>query len=109
VTHNCGSLTVENLGQSVELRGWLSSCRDVGKTLQFLALRDGHGITQVVANITMEMKHQWENLHGFTSIPLESVISITGVVRRRPLDQINLNMVTGEIEVFIVKYLDMNN
>lgn len=101
-THNCGALTAQNVGESVVLNGWLSSSRDIGKNLQFFALRDGHGVTQVMAKITPEMRQDWEQKYGFSSIPLESVISVTGKVIPRPKDQINSAMKTGEIEVRFV-------
>ena len=46
-SHHCGELTVENIGESVELCGWMHRRRDHGGVI-FLDLRDSTGIVQVV-------------------------------------------------------------
>jgi aspartyl-tRNA synthetase len=48
-THNCGQLTIENVGDEVTLNGWVQEYRNLGGLL-FLDLRDRYGLTQVVFN-----------------------------------------------------------
>ena len=94
-THTCTELTKTNVGSTVKLAGWIFRRRDHGGVV-FIDLRDNEGITQVVfhpegagADLIEEITHT----------ALESVIAIEGKVVARADDQINPNMVTGEIEV----------
>ncbi len=93
-THNCGELRAENVGQTVKLAGWVQSVRDLGGVV-FIDLRDQYGITQIVTS------GDEKKVDEVQRIPVESTISITGVVRKRDEETINKNLATGEIEVFI--------
>ena len=46
-TKNCGELNIKNIGEEVELSGWIQKIRDLGGMV-FIDLRDEFGITQVV-------------------------------------------------------------
>lgn len=46
-TKTCGELKISNVGESVELSGWIQKIRDLGGMI-FIDLRDEFGITQVV-------------------------------------------------------------
>ena len=52
-THNNGELRLENVGQTVELKGWVAKKRNLG-ALVFIDLRDRYGITQIIINEEME-------------------------------------------------------
>lgn len=45
----CGELKIENVGETVELAGWIQKIRDLGGMI-FIDLRDEFGITQIVVN-----------------------------------------------------------
>jgi asparaginyl-tRNA synthetase len=64
-------------GQTVTVRGWLYDRTDKGK-LQFLKVRDGSGICQAVAFIKDLSPEAFE---AAKSLPQESSLEITGVVR----------------------------
>ena len=87
--HNCGELNIKNVGETVQLAGWVQRIRNLGE-IQFVDLRDQYGITQILISKD-ELKKQMSS-----STP-ESVISITGEVRER--SNKNLKMPTGEIEI----------
>ena len=87
--HNCGELNIKNVGETVQLAGWVQRIRNLGE-IQFVDLRDQYGITQILISKD-ELKKQ------MSSITPESVISITGEVRER--SNKNLKMPTGEIEI----------
>lgn len=94
-THSCGELRAANIGETVELAGWVQSRRDHGGVI-FIDLRDRDGITQVTFNpqVCGEEAHaQADRLRS------EWVIRIKGEVRSRG-EMVNANLATGEIEVF---------
>lgn len=86
--HNCGKLTIKNVGQTVQLAGWVQTIRNLG-SMQFVDLRDQFGITQIV--ISEDMKSAMNEVYQ------ESVISVTGKVLER--SNKNLKIPTGEIEI----------
>ena len=88
-THNLGELNIKNVGEEVELSGWIQKIRNLGGMV-FIDLRDQFGITQIVVN---DEKLQ-EQAKDFTT---ESCIHICGKVVER--SNKNPKMATGEIEV----------
>ena len=48
-TKMCGECNIKNVGDTVELSGWIQKIRDLGGMI-FIDLRDEFGITQVVIN-----------------------------------------------------------
>ena len=93
-THNCGELSLANVGQCVKLSGWVHRRRDHG-SLAFIDLRDHYGLTQCLIDNDSDLTHQIAHLH------YESVITITGVVTARDAEARNSNLSTGDIEVRI--------
>ena len=88
-THNLGELKIQNVGEEVELSGWVQKIRNLGGMI-FIDLRDEFGITQIVVN---EPKLQEQT----KEITTESCINICGKVVERSSK--NPKMPTGEIEV----------
>ncbi len=85
--HN-NALRIENVGEIVELKGWVAKKRNLG-ALVFIDLRDRYGITQIVVD---------EKLEAISSqIKNEYVICVVGKVIERSSK--NKNMATGDIEI----------
>lgn len=92
-THTCGELTAAHLGEEVILNGWVGPRRDLGGLI-FIDLRDRYGITQVVFTETDEELHQKAE-----QLRAEYVVCIKGKVIPRGEENVNPNLVTGEIEI----------
>ena len=90
-THYCGSLSEENLGQTVTLSGWIQTNR----LNKFLVLRDIRGTVQILLDDAC-FQNKAENLKQMNK---ESVISVRGTVIKRPEGQENPKQSTGSIEV----------
>ena len=88
-TKTCGELTIKNVGEEVELAGWIQKIRDLGGMI-FIDIRDEFGITQIVIH---DEKLQ-EEVKEYTT---ESCIHINGKVVERSSK--NNKIPTGEIEV----------
>ena len=88
-TKNLGELRIENVGEQVELAGWIQKIRNLGG-MTFIDLRDEDGITQVVIN-NENLQNEAKNLVK------ESCIRIAGEVVERASK--NPKMSTGDIEV----------
>ncbi|MBX6314588.1 MAG: aspartate--tRNA ligase [Isosphaeraceae bacterium] len=93
-THTCGELTVEHIGQSVILNGWVDTRRDHGG-LVFIDLRDRYGITQVV----FEPEAGADLMDAAHDLRSEFVIGVRGTVARRLPGKENPKLSTGAIEV----------
>ena len=92
-TKNLGELRIKNVGETVELAGWIQKIRDLGGMV-FIDLRDEDGITQIVIND--------ENLQAQAKeLVKESCIHIEGKVVERTSK--NPKMPTGDIEVIASK------
>lgn len=88
-TKTCGELNIKNVGEEVELAGWIQKIRNLGGMI-FIDLRDEFGITQIVIN---DEKMQ-EIAKDYNT---ESCIHIKGKIVER--SNKNLKIPTGEIEV----------
>jgi aspartyl-tRNA synthetase len=93
-THRCGELRAEHAGAEVALCGWVGHQRDHGGVL-FVDLRDREGSVQVV----FHPDEQPEAHAAASRLRTESVVRVTGEVRRRPEGTVNPGLPTGEIEV----------
>ena len=88
-THNLGELNIKNVGENVELSGWVQKIRNLGAMI-FIDLRDEFGITQIVIN-DEELQKQAKEIYT------ESCIHIYGEVVERTNK--NSKISTGEIEI----------
>ncbi len=100
-TDMCGELTKEHVGREVVLMGWIQKRRSLGGLI-FADLRDITGLIQIVFDTDVN-KEAFERAEGLRS---EFVIAVRGKVKERQSK--NLEMATGEIEVYIdeLKILD---
>jgi len=87
------SETRKKQGEKVEIAGWINTRRDHGKII-FFDLRDASGLVQVVATPKEEKAYEVAEKLGS-----EDVISINGLVNKRPSENINKEIETGEIEI----------
>jgi len=93
-SHYNSDLLAVSEGETVSLAGWVHRRRDLGGLI-FLQIRDRSGVVQVV--IEPDQPELFANAEDLRS---EFVVTITGVVRKRPEDMINKDMVTGTIEIY---------
>jgi aspartyl-tRNA synthetase len=91
-TVTCGALSLQNLGNSVTLCGWVQKSRDLGG-MTFIDVRDRYGITQLVFNMD-DNRELCESARG---LGREFVIKATGTVVER--SNKNLKIPTGEVEI----------
>ena len=92
-TMYCGEVTEANIGQEVELVGWINKQRDLGG-VTFLDIRDREGIVQVFFDGDTP-----EATAVAATVRNEFCIKMKGLVRARPEGQVNKNMTTGGIEI----------
>jgi len=83
--------TINLVGQTVRLCGFVATKRDHGK-VTFVDLRDRSGKVQIVG---------YQKLR---ELKTESVIEIIGQVNARPEKQINPNLPTGSVEIDVKEY-----
>jgi len=92
-THGCGLLNADNVGDKVELSGWVNRRRDHGGLI-FIDLRDRNGLVQIVVNPEEEKVFKVAE-----RIRDEYVLSVEGEVSMRPEGTINPKLSTGKVEV----------
>ncbi|MDI6785247.1 MAG: aspartate--tRNA ligase [bacterium] len=100
---NCEDLRITNVGREVILSGWVQRRRDHGG-LVFVDLRDNSGIVQIVFSSEVDI-HAHLLAH---KIRTEFVIKIKGMVSARPEGTKNLNLSTGDIEVYAEELVLLN-
>jgi len=88
--YNNGEFNIKNLGQEVELYGWVSKKRNLGGLI-FIDLRDRSGIIQLALRPENKCYELAESLRN------EYVIKVKGTIVER--ESKNLNIPTGEVEV----------
>jgi aspartyl-tRNA synthetase len=104
-THTCGELRKEQIGQAVELSGWVYRRRDHGGVI-FIDLRDRYGVTQVKFDVNHGSSEAL--MQEADQLRSEWVINVKGKVVARPADMINPRMETGEIEIEVVDMVILN-
>ncbi|MDR2812052.1 MAG: Asp-tRNA(Asn)/Glu-tRNA(Gln) amidotransferase GatCAB subunit C, partial [Endomicrobium sp.] len=98
----CGAVREDSIGNNIVVCGWVHSRRDHGGVI-FIDLRDREGLLQIV--FQPENKEIFKIAEGLRS---EYVLSVKGLVRKRPEGTINLNMTTGSIELVVSKIEILN-
>tara|TARA_B100000003_G_scaffold150563_1_gene135831 strand:- start:485 stop:2233 length:1749 start_codon:yes stop_codon:yes gene_type:complete len=102
-THTCGDLGKSNVGEEIQLNGWINTVRLHGKIV-FVDLRDRYGKTQLIFD-EKNFPKEFEKIKKFS---VEDVISIKGTVQLRSDSSINPSLKTGEVEVSIINYIMLN-
>ncbi|MBQ6135587.1 MAG: aspartate--tRNA ligase [Bacilli bacterium] len=88
--YNNGEFKIENVGEEVELYGWVQRKRNLGGLI-FIDLRDKSGIIQIVIRPGQDF---YDLASSFKN---ESVIRVVGEIVER--ESKNKNIPTGEVEV----------
>ncbi len=96
------SQTVDKVGETVKVAGWIHARRDMGK-VKFFDLRDKDGLIQVVS-----VPAELEDAESADPLRPEWVVEIEGVVQARGEKQVNENMVTGRVEILAKKMTVLN-
>ena len=83
-------IDINKVGEKVTVSGWIENIRDHGGVL-FLDLRDNTETLQAVSND--------DSL--FMGLAKESVIKLTGTIRKRDEETFNKRLKTGEVELLV--------
>jgi aspartyl-tRNA synthetase len=102
-SHYCAELNEMNVGEEVELVGWVNSHRDHGGVI-FIDLRDRSGLIQIVADPADSIEAHAEA----EKVKDEYVIKVKGKVRLRGEGLENPKLKTGKIEV-VAEKLEIEN
>ncbi|MGB9710285.1 MAG: aspartate--tRNA ligase [Thermodesulfovibrio sp.] len=95
----CAEVKEEEIGSELRLCGWVFRRRDHGGLI-FIDLRDRTGIIQVVFSpeISPQTHKKAHNLRT------EYVISVKGILRRRPEGTENPDLITGNVELWASEF-----
>ncbi|MBR3052379.1 aspartate--tRNA ligase [Candidatus Saccharibacteria bacterium] len=94
-TRTLASDTINHIGNSITVSGWVNSRRDHGGLI-FIDLRDHTGIIQLV--VTPDTKEAFALAE---SVRDEFVLTATGKMRERAKDLVNPNIPTGTVELMV--------
>ncbi|MBL7006114.1 MAG: aspartate--tRNA ligase [Spirochaetia bacterium] len=103
-THTCGELRVTNVGETVNLNGWVGSYRDHGG-VTFIDLYDRWGITQIV----FDPDHSHEAHKIAHTLRGQYVAAVRGEVKARPEGMANPNLETGEVDLYVTEFELLNS
>ena len=95
-TMYCGQMGDAQMGTRQICCGWVQTKRDMGGVI-FLDLRDREGILQVVCDAGNLDAAAFRIADGLKN---QSVIAVSGVIRRRSEDTYNPRIATGTVELF---------
>ncbi|MBT6401609.1 aspartate--tRNA ligase [candidate division WWE3 bacterium] len=87
--------TLDQIGETVTLKGWVDSKRDHGK-VTFIDLRDRTGKIQCVGVGKMQ------------DLTPESVVELVGKIKERPDNMVNTELPTGTVEMEVEEYTILN-
>ncbi|NQT57571.1 MAG: aspartate--tRNA ligase [Bacteroidetes bacterium] len=103
-THTCGELRAANVGETVNLNGWVGSYRDHGG-VTFIDLYDRWGLTQIV----FDPEHSHEAHKIAHTLRGQYVVAVRGDVKARPEGMANPNLETGEVDVYVIEFELLNS
>lgn len=103
-TNMCGELSTAFENQEVVLTGWVAKNRKLGG-VNFVTLRDRTGIVQLAFNDESDREVFEKSEH----LKSEYVIAVRGNVIKRTPENVNKDMKTGEIEVFVTELRILNS
>ncbi|MDA2922045.1 aspartate--tRNA ligase [Patescibacteria group bacterium AH-259-L07] len=95
---------MDKIDSTIKLSGWVNTRRNMGKIV-FIDLRDRSGLVQVVF---VPQKLDKTTQESIKKLRPEFVIEVEGIVQKRPKDQINEKLATGEIEVLVKRLTILN-
>ncbi|MEN9248733.1 MAG: aspartate--tRNA ligase [Gloeomargarita sp. GXS_bins_116] len=102
-SHLCGQLDRADIGQTVQLCGWVEHYRDHGGVI-FFDLRDYSGRVQVVS----DPERTPQSYPIAQQLRLESVVQVKGTVSQRPPGSENPRLATGTIEIYATELVILN-
>ena len=94
-THYCGALRESAIGREVTVCGWVLTKRDMGGVV-FIDLRDREGVLQTVFDAGALTPDEFRVADGLKN---QSVIEVTGLIRKRGEETYNPKLETGTIEL----------
>lgn len=97
-TNYCGSITEEQIGQTVTVVGWVHRRRDHSHVI-FFDMRDRDGLLQVI----VEKADDPALYEAASKMRNESILQITGKVRARDEAAFNLEHKSGKVELVAEK------
>jgi aspartyl-tRNA synthetase len=103
-SHGCGDLRADQVGQDVQLCGWVDRRRDHGGVI-FIDLRDRSGTVQITVDPELAggdpaVREAFAAVFETAShLRNETVLQVVGTLRPRPAESINERLATGRIEV----------
>ncbi len=100
-SHHLGEIDAQLVGKSVRLMGWVARVRDLGG-VRFVELRDRYGRVQLVVDAAGEMGEVTSSLR------MEDVIAVEGMVRARPKEMVRDDTPAGAIEVAAARVVVLN-
>lgn len=98
------SQTVDQVGETVKVAGWIHARRDMGK-IMFFDLRDKDGILQIVG-VPSDLGEEGTEIAQ--TLRSEWVVEIEGIVQARGAKQVNENIATGTVELLAKKITVLN-
>ena len=91
-SHYCNALNETHKNKEVILNGWIKKIRDHGHLL-FIDMADESGLIQIVLDTNQSFSFNVKDLH------YDAVISVKGLVQKRPKEMQNKKISTGMIEI----------
>lgn len=93
-TEYCGKFGEQHMGTCQQAAGWVQKKRDMGGVI-FLDLKDREGVLQVVCDASL----LGEQFAAAERVHLQSVVQVSGRIRRRSEETYNPRLATGTVEL----------